>query len=94
MIEFKNDEDGYFAWLRAHPTGFVLNVRAKTDPNYVVLHRASCGMISSDKRAPGAYTSKGFRKWCAANLNDLEAAAMQEGRRDGSFSKRCGLRKP
>ena len=52
MIEFKNDEDGYFAWLTAHPTGFVLNVRANADPDYVVLHRASCGTISSDKLTP------------------------------------------
>ena len=39
MIEFKNNEDGYFMWLMAHPNGFVLNVRFEADPEYVVLHR-------------------------------------------------------
>ncbi len=94
MIEFKNDEDGYFAWLTAHPTGFVLNVRHEADPDYVVLHRASCGTISSDKLTPGAYTSRGFRKWCAEEVNDLQPAAKLEGRQDGTFSKRCGLCQP
>ena len=34
MIEFKNDEDGYFAWLTSHPTGFVLNVRASSGQGF------------------------------------------------------------
>lgn len=91
MIEFKNNEDGYFMWLMAHPDGFVLNVRFEADPEYVVLHRASCGTISSDKLPPGAYTNRKFRKWCAKKADDLRPAAMLEGREDGSFSKHCGI---
>jgi len=94
MIEFKNDDDGYFAWLTSRPDGFVLNVRFESDPDYVVLHRASCGSISSSKPAPGAYTSRGYRKWCAENADDLKPAAKKEGRKDGTFSKRCGLCQP
>ena len=55
MIEFKSDEKGYFKWLAAHPSGYVLNVRSEADPDYVVLHRASCGSISSQKQKPGAF---------------------------------------
>jgi hypothetical protein len=94
MIEFKNDEVGYFAWLAANPNGFVLNVRSEADPGYVVLHRSGCGSISSQKPAPGAYTCRSFRKWCAETVIDLRVPAKMEGRKDGSFSKRCGLCRP
>jgi hypothetical protein len=88
-IEFKNDDEGYLSWLTGHPSGFVLNVKAKANPKYVVLHRASCRLISSDKLQPGAYTSNDFRKWCAEEVKDLQSAAKLEGRKDGTFSKRC-----
>lgn len=94
LVKFANDENGYFAWLIAHPTGYVLNVRKDADPDYVVLHHASCGSISSRKMADGAYTCRNYRKWCADNLSDLQTAAKREGRHDGSFSKRCGMCKP
>ena len=94
MIEFKDNEKRYFEWLAAHPDGYVLNVRSKADPNYVVLHRASCGSISSSKPAPGAYTCRGFRKWCAETILNLRVAAKKEGRQDGTFSKRCGHCRP
>ena len=38
-----------------NPNGFVLNVRRVADPEYVVLHHASCSSISTDRREPGAY---------------------------------------
>ncbi len=94
MIEFLDDDEGYLSWIAANPDGLVLNVRRMTDPNYVVLHRASCGSISTDKREPGAYTTRGYRKVCAASVAELQLAAKREGRRDGSFSKRCGLCQP
>lgn len=93
-LQFKDDDDAYFAWLTGHPKGFVLNVRREHDPNYVVLHRAQCGSISSTKRASGAYTCKSYRKWCADSEGDLRLADKLEGRKDGTFSKRCGLCNP
>ena len=64
----------------AHPDGFVLNVRRRADPNYVVLHRATCGSISNDKQAPGAFTGRSYRKICATNVAELRLAAQREGR--------------
>lgn len=90
MIEFKNDDEAYFDWLQKNQQGFVLNLRQKCDPGYVVLHRASCGLISNPKNLSGAYTARSYRKICAVNISELEQAARQEGRADGSFSKRCG----
>lgn len=94
MIEFKNDENSYFDWLAANPNGYVLNVRAEADPAYVVLHRTSCGSISSNKPALGAYTCRGYRKWCGETVLSLRIAAKKEGRQDGTFSKRCGRCRP
>jgi len=89
MIEFRDDDAGYFDSISANPGGFVLNLRRRIDPKYVVLHRAGCASISDQGRAPGAYTARGYRKVCARDLAELALAAKREGRRDGSFSKRC-----
>ncbi len=94
MIEFRDDEEEYLAWLSANPTGYVLNVRRRQSPSYVVLHRASCGSISNGSHMTGAYTSRAYRKVCSANIEELARAAIAEGRKDGSFSKRCGLCRP
>ena len=94
MTRFENDDLGYLAWTKAHPYGFVLNVRRIADPDYVVLHRAACGSISNDKQNPGAFTRRDYRKICALDALKLQLAAKREGRSDGSFSKRCGLCKP
>ena len=90
MIQFDNEEQGYFAWLSSHPNGFVLNIRKERDPHYVVLHRASCGLISSSKHVDGTYTERSYNKWCADDIDSLRNAAKREGRSDGTFSKRCG----
>ncbi len=94
MIRFSDDDVSYLAWTAAHPDGFVLNVRRSPDPDYVILHRASCGSIANDKQAPGAFTGRGYRKVCAIAEAELKLAAKDEGRSDGSFSKRCGLCRP
>ena len=94
MVEFRNDDLGYLAWTSANPDGFVLNVRRKADPKYVVLHRAACGSISNGNQARGAFTGRSYRKICAASVAELQFAAKREGRNDGSYSKRCGLCQP
>jgi hypothetical protein len=94
MIRFENDDLGYLTWTAAHPDGFVLNVRRVADPDYVVLHRANCVSISNDKQAPGAFTGREYRKVCVTSATALQDAAKREGRRDGSFSKRCALCRP
>jgi len=92
--EFRGDDAGYLDWLATHPDGYVLNVRRNASPDYVVLHRASCGSISNRALAPGAYTERGYRKICADTAEGLRTAAAREGRPDGSFSRRCGLCSP
>lgn len=90
-VEFRNDETGYFAWLREHPNGFVLNLHRYRHPEYVVLHRTSCWTISKKSHATGAYTERHYRKVCGATIAEMQEAARDEGRSDGSFSKRCSI---
>jgi hypothetical protein len=94
MIQFEGDDLSYLAWTSTHPAGFVLNVRRSADPNYVVLHRATCKSISTDVQALGAFTARSFRKICAGSIAELQLAAELEGRIDGTFSKRCGHCRP
>jgi hypothetical protein len=94
MLEFTCDDSAYLNWLDSHPDGYVLNLRRQSDPDYVVLHRAKCGHISSRKLARGAYTERDYRKVCSESVHDLQAAACKEGRTDGSFSNVCGRCNP
>ena len=91
VIEFQDDDHGYLKWLAEHTDGYVLNVRGRPDRGYAVLHRPTCSTISNRTHAPGAYTSRGYRKYVAEDVADLAAAARREGRSDGSFSKRCAF---
>jgi hypothetical protein len=75
MVEFRNDDLNYLAWTTAHPNGFVLNVRRSPDPNYVVLHRASCKSISNEKQKPDAFTGRNYRKICAATVTRVGVTA-------------------
>ena len=83
----------YSRWLAVHPGGFVLNTRRKrTDPTYMVLHRASCWTISPARHglAPGALTQIDYAKVCSEEIDELRRWVCSRGRPDGSFSKQCG----
>lgn len=89
VVEFKDDDAAYGEWLSAHPEGYVLNTRREIDPNYVVLHRSTCGTISRPAE-DGAYTSNAYMKIAG----DLEALEDWARRRARGISKRCGLCNP
>ena len=92
--EFDGDDDGYFDWLAVYPDGYVVNVRRKRSPDYVVLHRATCGSISNRMVEPGAYTARGYIKFCGETLADVAIVPTLCGRPRASFTKRCGFCKP
>jgi len=94
VIQFKNDDAAYLAWVDTNPDGYVLNVSKKTDCPNLILHRASCASISQKTKTPGMYTARDFRKWCAMTIEELRIAAKFEGSPDRSFSNRCGMCRP
>jgi len=50
MEIFKDDEGGYLRWVALNPGGFVLNCERRPSDRYLVLHRAICQTICSEKR--------------------------------------------
>ncbi|MCA8926551.1 MAG: LUD domain-containing protein [Alphaproteobacteria bacterium] len=82
-----DDDDAYHKWLRQHPDGWVLNVRARGGPDHAVLHRATCPTLARS----GASTAAGHRKVCCSSPEEVAAAARAEGRPDGTPSKCCSV---
>jgi hypothetical protein len=91
----KSDKE-FASWMGAHPDGFVLNTAATPSASYMVLHKATCPMISPARMgvARGACTQHQYRKVCAEDIDDLRAWVRRRGRPDSSFSKRCGRCNP
>lgn len=89
MPNFVDDDQGYLAWLAAHPEGHVLNAHRSPTSGYLVVHSARCAHISRSTAPAGHWTTGAYRKICAEDLDSLRAIARQTGRLDGSFSKTC-----
>ncbi len=73
-IPFRKQEAEYFAWLKSHPGGFVLNTKASVSPGYMVLHRASCKLVSRylGRAGPGGFTERSYRKLCAETVEPIK----------------------
>ena len=84
---FRDDEEGYLAWLAGHPAGFVLNVNRSPRPNYLILHRATCRTISGRPTRGGPWTGP-YIKVCSDD--ELQIAAWT-GKTVGAAPTRCGV---
>jgi len=83
---FIDDDNGYLAWLDGHRDGFVINCERDPKPNYVILHRASCGTITGTP-SRGVRWTKDFRKVCAGSAAELDDWAEDA---IGGRPSRCG----
>ena len=90
-----NDSD-YLAWVERHPKEFVLNTRRTPDPDYMVLHRASCQSISryTAVSTVGGFVERFYIKAFVDTIGALREWVRRNGRADGSFSKECGFCNP
>ena len=83
------DDASYAWWLHAHPSGYVLAVRARQAP---MRHRATCSEVDRD-RHPGRLRAKGSRQICAESKPALRAWATRELAADsagaGALLARC-----
>jgi hypothetical protein len=86
MQRFEDDDDGYLAWVAAHPIGFVINTERTPRPAYIVLHRATCRSISGDP-ARGHRWTHDYIKVCG-DRGELEEFAIVEV---GGAAQGCGL---
>ena len=87
MTHFLDDDDGYFAWLAAHPDGFVLNCDRNPSAGYLVLHRSACHHI---ERWAGHRSTVLYGKVCAP---DERALIDWAARLDGT-PERCRTLRP
>lgn len=90
VATFVDDDAGYLGWLSDWPEGFVVNTARRPEANYVVLHRATCGTISS-KPARGSQWTKDYIKICSADLGALQEWARQA---TGGELRPCGSCRP
>lgn len=94
---FEDDDAGHLWWIAEHPDGYVVNIRRRLDPGYVVLHRANCFSIErypTMRENPGGFTERAYRKLCAMTISEIEAdLARRWGARE-PFSKICSLCAP
>ena len=93
---FDGDDAGFLAWLAGSPAGFVVNTRRQPDPQYMVLHRASCHHINryTAGSSSGGFTERAYIKVCAGSIEALQEWVRYNGRSDGTFSNECGSCKP
>ena len=83
--EFRDRDGDYLAWVAAHGTGYVINV-GRSGRGLAVLHRASCGTITS--RPP---FTESYVKICSPSPGPLDAWAVE---RNGILAQRCGICRP
>jgi hypothetical protein len=90
---FDASDDRYRSWLDRHPSGFVLNTRRKPDPNYMVLHRATCSSISSyhSNVTPGGFTERAYIKICADTVEEIRQWVRVHFGANLAFSAACNL---
>jgi hypothetical protein len=77
MQTFKDNDEGYLAWLTANPTLYVLNAERSLNPNNLVLHRATCRHIN-DTPSRGARWTVDYIKVCGGRQT-LEGYARDLG---------------
>ena len=89
MRVFVDDDDAYRDWVDAHPAGYVVNANMPVNRRYLVLHDAGCSHVRRATAPAGHWTTHGYCKFCADDLEELRSFAQSLGRADGSFSKEC-----
>lgn len=76
MKKFIDDDRGYLDWIDRNPQGFVVNTYKNPSSKYLILHRATCGTISTSKRTN--WTRKYYIKICSLRRTELEEWANRE----------------
>jgi SAM-dependent methyltransferase len=94
--EFVNDEAGYLAWLADYPDGFVLDAMRNENPDFMMLHRASCVRVNdyAPEEKWGGFTEHRRIKVGGSSVGSLREWVRHHGREDGSFSSTCAICDP
>ena len=66
---FRDDDEGFCAWLDEHPDGYFINSERSPKPTYLVLHRPSCRHFT---RNPSLHWTREYIKFCSLSRHDLD----------------------
>lgn len=88
-----DDEVSYLRWLD-DGGGFIANTtHSRINPDYFVLHRATCRTIQPGKSyEQGAFTERGYSKVVARSMEAMQTFMRDHG--VPGFSKRCSRCSP
>jgi len=86
-----DDNEGYLCWLEENAMGFIVNSYRHPTPDYLILHKATCGTIRHATRGEGNWTNTGFIKICSLDKTKLSEWAESQVRGD---LKPCQICKP
>jgi len=77
--EYRDDDDGYRAWLKTHPGGYVINIQRSHSPIDAYLHDAGCStliaQLDRDVSLTGPYVKvcdealPKVKQWVADNVS-------------------------
>jgi hypothetical protein len=87
---FRDDDQGYGAWLGAHARGYVLNIQRSLNPSDARVHEAGCQTISGTPARGRTWTGP-YVKACSPSLRELDAWALAQAR---AAVTRCGTCQP
>jgi len=66
---FRDDDEGFWAWLDKHPDGYFINSERHPKPTYLVLHGPSCPHFTRDL---SVHWTRDYIKICSPSRHDLE----------------------
>ena len=72
ITRFKDDDDGFLAWLAQNPDGYVINTERNPKPSYLPLHYPSCRHFKSSNTL---HWTKDYIKFCSLERTALEGWA-------------------
>lgn len=68
---FRDDDKGYMQWVKTNLNGFVVNTPRQPDPNYLMLHRATCHTITGTP-PNGKNWTEAWIKICSLDRMELD----------------------
>ena len=87
---FRDDDQGYAAWVAANAQGYVLNIQRSLNPSDARVHDADCRTITGTPPRGRTWTGP-YIKACSTSLPELDAWATAHAR---SPITRCGTCQP
>ena len=84
---FRDDDQGYAAWLTANARGYVLNIQRSLNSSDARMHSASCWTITGTPPRGNTWTGS-YVKACSVSLPELDSWARAHA---NSAITRCGI---